>query len=107
MPHKYTKIASGRLFKNATEDENGNPRRGPSLSNSKVEIMEDLKAGDTVELAGWVNKNDDGEQTLTITVTRKELIDPGANTLWISSSTGLPIQRSDRRWNSIAGHPLR
>jgi len=77
MPHKYTKIASGRLFKNATEDENGNPRRGPSLSNSKVEIMEDLKAGDTVELAGWVNKNDDGEQTLTITVTRKELIDDG------------------------------
>jgi len=74
MPHKYTKIASGRLFKNATEDENGNPRRGPSLSNSKVEIMEDLKAGDTVELAGWVNKNDDGEQTLTITVTKKEFM---------------------------------
>jgi hypothetical protein len=77
MPHKYTKVASGRLFKNATEDENGNPRRGPSLSNSKVEIMEDLKAGDTVELAGWVNKNDDGEQTLTITVTKKEFIGDG------------------------------
>ena len=77
MPHQYTKVTGGRLFKNDTHDENGNPTKRPPLSVSNCEVLEDLKKGDRVDIAGWI-KQEEGtnEKVISITVTKKTLVGP-------------------------------
>ena len=77
MPHTYTKVTGGRLFKNETHDENGNPTKRPQLSVSNCEVLEDLKKGDRVDIAGWI-KQEEGtnEKVISITVTKKTLVGP-------------------------------
>ena len=64
---KYIKVASARMFQNDSDNPNA-----PSLGNSKVEILEDLKAGDIVSFSGWVNKDEQtGEKTLSIVIQQR------------------------------------
>lgn len=64
----YTRIAYAKMFSNNSE----NPA-APSLGNSKVEILEDLKKGDIVGFSGWVNQDQQtGEKTLSIMVQRRD-----------------------------------
>lgn len=76
MPHQYIKIVGGRLFKNDPNDKDGNPRKGPPLSSSNCEVLEDIRKGDKLDIAAWINRDESGEQTMSITVTKKVLSQP-------------------------------
>jgi hypothetical protein len=77
MPHTYTKVTGGKLFKNETHDQHGNPRKGPPLSVSNCEVLEDLKKGDKVDIAAWLNLIEGtNEKEISITVTKKTLVGP-------------------------------
>ena len=59
------------MFKNETKDEQGNPTKRPPMSSSNCEVLEDLRKGDRVDIAGWLNRDDKGEQSLSVTITKK------------------------------------
>lgn len=64
---KFVKAAYARMFNNNSDNPNA-----PTLGNSKVEILEDLKQGDIVSFSGWVNQDEQtGEKSLSITVQKR------------------------------------
>lgn len=62
----YIKVAQFKLFPNESDNE-----KAPAFSNGKIEVIEDLKVGDIMTAATWVNQDEQGNKTLSVQLQKK------------------------------------
>ncbi len=62
----YIKVAQFKLFPNESDNE-----KAPAFSNGKIEVIEDLKVGDIMTAATWVNQDEQGNKTLNVQLQKK------------------------------------